>query len=556
MGQAEEGSRSLDRNLSRHATRRNRALTWLSASCVVASILGLAGCIGYSAGQGVAIRTLQSAATHRFDAFRTSFFAPIERYAYVPDFLARYPIVADTLRHPDAAGIARLNAFLQEANATAKSATIYVMDRGGVTIASSNWDARDSYVGKNFSFRPYFQEAMRNSTGRFYGIGSVSGAPGYFLSYPVMAGGQPLGVVAVKIDLDNLDRQWEGGVDEIAVTDDSGIIFLSSNGNWKYRSTRPLTAAALRRLQETRQYASMLKAPIQIVPDRAWSGSNVVRIRDPDRPRENRPYLVQSHELPEAKWTISIYSDMREVDTTAMRYAVAATGGAAFFVLLAMYILQVRHRAIEKEGARKAAQAAREQLEEKHRELEALSEHLKTMSISDPLTGCYNRRYFQEIAPKMVSAAQRHRRSISILMLDVDFFKKINDSHGHLAGDAVLKGIAQACRAALREPDFLVRFGGEEFVAVLPDTATSEALLVAERLREAIERLQVPFGELALRATVSIGLSEFVAAEDSLEKAFARADTALYEAKRSGRNRVVGYAPELEGSAYAAPVTS
>jgi len=549
MGQTEKRRRGLDRFFSREAVRGNRTLERLLASTIAAVILCSAGYLGYNAGQRAAIRTLQAAATHRFDAFRSSFFAPIERYAYIPDFLALYPIVADTLRHPDAAAITRLNTFLQKANVTAQSATIYVMNTSGLAIASSNWNATDSFVGKNFSFRPYFQEAMRNSTGRFYGIGSVSGVPGYFLAYPVMAGAHPIGVVAVKINLDKLDRQWEGGVDEIAVTDDSGIIFLSSNGNWKYRSTRPLTAAARQRLQETRQYASMLKALIEIVPDHSWPSGNVVRIRNPQQPDENPPYLVQSHELPEAKWTISIYSDMTDVNATAKRYAVTAVGSAAFFVLLAMYILQVRRRAIEKEAARKAAQTAREQLEEKHHELEALSENLKTMSISDPLTGCYNRRYFQEISPKMVSAAQRHRRSISILMLDVDFFKKINDSHGHLAGDAVLKEVAQTCRATLREPDFLVRFGGEEFVAILPDTAREEALRVAERLRDAIERLQVRSGERELHVTVSIGLSEFVASEVSLEKAFARADIALYEAKRSGRNRVVAYTPELESSA-------
>jgi diguanylate cyclase len=121
-----------------------------------------------------------------------------------------------------------------------------------------------------------------------------------------------------------------------------------------------------------------------------------------------------------------------------------------------------------------------------------------------------------------------------------------------LAGDAVLKEIAQTCRATLREPDFLVRFGGEEFVAILPDTAAGEALPVAERLRDAIERLQVRFGERELHVTVSIGLSEFATSEVSLEKAFARADIALYEAKRSGRNRVVAYAAELESGANVA----
>jgi two-component system, NtrC family, C4-dicarboxylate transport sensor histidine kinase DctB len=527
-------------------------LAQLAAFGIALLILGVAGGTAYKAGQRAAIRVLQAAATHRLDVFRASFFAPIERYTYLPNFLARYPVVVDALRHPDDAGIARLNRFLQDANTTAHSASMYVMNSQGRAIASSNWNRPDSYVGKDFSFRPYFQEAMHNEAGRFFGIGVVTGVPGYFLAYPVTDGERQLGVIAVKIDLDKVDQHWDGDVEQVTVTDDSGIIFLSSNKEWKYRATRPLTDAALVRIRETRQYASMLKQPLEIVPDTGWSSSNVVRVHDRERGAWSGPYLVLRHELPEAKWTIAIYSDLHEVEETAMHYAFVAAGGAAFLILLAMYILQMRRRAFEKDAARKAANAAREKLEQKHRELEVLSRHLKTMSISDPLTGCYNRRYFQEASMKMVSAAQRHRRRISILMLDVDFFKKINDRYGHPAGDEILKGIALTCQSALREPDFLVRFGGEEFVAVLPDTRIDEARVVAERLRDAIERLTVPVGELALRATISIGLSEFIDTETSLEKAIARADIALYEAKRAGRNRVVVYSPELGSSATTA----
>jgi two-component system, NtrC family, C4-dicarboxylate transport sensor histidine kinase DctB len=552
MGKTGGRRRSLVRRFVLGAARRKKMLMRLAACGLALLILGVAGLTAYKAGQRAAIRVLQAAATHRLDVFRASFFAPIERYTYIPNFLALYPVVADTLRHPDDASIARLNGFLLNANATANSASIYVMNSKGRAIASSNWNRPDSYVGKDFSFRPYFQEAMRNEAGRFYGIGVVTGIPGYFLAYPVTAGDRLIGAIAVKINLDKVDQHWVDGAEQVTVTDDRGIIFLSSNKDWKYRITRPLSDAALVRIRETRQYASMLKPPIEIVPDTAWPNSNVVRIRDSEHADWSGPYLVQRHELPQAKWTISIYSDMREAEETAMRYAFAAAGAAAFLILLAMYILQMRRRTSEKDAARKAANAAREQLEQKNRELEALSRHLKTMSISDPLTGCYNRRYFQEASMKMVSAAQRHRRRISILMLDVDFFKKINDRYGHPAGDAILKGIALTCQSALREPDFLVRFGGEEFVAVLPDTRVDEARVVAERLRDAIERLTVPVEEFALRATASIGLSEFIDTETSLEKAIARADIALYEAKRAGRNRVVAYSPELGSSAATA----
>lgn len=547
MGKAEGSRHGLPLGIRRGLANHREILARLFATFIALAVLGVAGLVAYGIGERVAIRALEATAIHQMDVFRASFFSPIERYEYIPKFLARYPVVSDTLVHPGSRRFARLNDFLKSANTMAKSAAIYVMDDKGMTIASSNWNTRDSYVGKNFSYRPYFKDAIQGGPGRFYGVGAVTGIPGYFLSYPVTAGGRHVGVVAIKIDLDNLDRQWEGNADQVTVTDDSGIIFLSSNRDWKYRTTRPLSAAEVARLRETRQYASTLKPALGITPDPAWPGSDVVRIENPDYPGESTRYLVQRYELPDAKWTVSTYSDMSAIDDAAIRYALAAAGGAAFLVLLAMYILQVRKRATEKEAARKAAHAAHEKLEAQHAELEALSRHLKTMSISDPLTGCYNRYYFQEISAKMVSAAQRHRRRISILMLDVDFFKKINDSHGHPAGDELLKGVAQACRATLREPDFLVRFGGEEFVAVLPDTSGDEALVVAERLRAAVEMLKVPADAMELRATVSIGLSEYADNETSLEKALARADMALYGAKREGRNRIFAYSPEMAG---------
>jgi len=134
--------------------------------------------------------------------------------------------------------------------------------------------------------------------------------------------------------------------------------------------------------------------------------------------------------------------------------------------------------------------------------------------------------------------ARRYQRPLSCLMLDLDHFKSINDRHGHAAGDEVLRAAAKACRDSVRELDLLGRFGGEELVALLPETEASiAASVVAERIRRTVEALCVKAGEHTVTVTVSIGVADNASA-GSLEELLAAADRALYAAKRLGRNRV------------------
>lgn len=522
-------------------------IKWLLTGLFAAAFIGLTGHVVYRAGYRIGLDTLQKQAHHRLEVFKASFFSPVERFDYLPSLLARHPTILDVLGHPgDPAREQMLNAFLEDVNGTAGSAAIYVMNTDGATIASSNHRSAESFVGKNFSFRPYFKDALNGKLGRFYGVGSVTREPGYFLAFGVRQGDRPLGVVTVKIDLDDIDQRWDASADQVAVTDDNGIIFLSSNPDWKYRTTAPLAPEVLNKLRDTRQYASMLKAPVEFGIDRIEGGSRIVSMRD-EGIGSNARYLALSTALSDAKWTITIYSPVDGVANIALLYSGIGAGGAAFLVLLGLYVIQVRKRISEKERSRQAAQAAHEKLEAQHRELEILSEHLKAIAITDSLTGCYNRRHFLDISSKMLSTARRHRRSVTVLMIDVDFFKKINDTYGHPAGDEVLKAVAGVCRSVLREADFMARFGGEEFVVILPDTAEPEAIMVAERLRASIAWMKVPVDGSNIGVTVSIGLSEFVHTETTIDKALARADAALYRAKQLGRDRVVG-------TAFPAPV--
>lgn len=197
-------------------------------------------------------------------------------------------------------------------------------------------------------------------------------------------------------------------------------------------------------------------------------------------------------------------------------------------------------RSVEAAAAsQRALERAHTELERKHGELRVLSEELHVISITDPLTGAFNRRFFLESTTKMISFAKRHRHALSILMLDVDHFKKINDVHGHLVGDKVLQTLTRIWKEALRDEDIFSRFGGEEFIIALPNTDITAAAVAAERLR--ISMLDQPIGldGMALQVTVSIGASQYLPSEDSIQDTIKRADDALYAAKSNGRNRVV-----------------
>jgi diguanylate cyclase (GGDEF)-like protein len=169
-------------------------------------------------------------------------------------------------------------------------------------------------------------------------------------------------------------------------------------------------------------------------------------------------------------------------------------------------------------------------------------ERLTREARQDPLTGLANRRHFDEWAHGICSLARRHGQSLCVLSFDLDFFKRINDGHGHDGGDAVLVRVAHTVRGLLRVSDIAARFGGEEFVVALPQTELREAQQVAERVRASLAAQEVGFGGRVIRFTASFGLAQVTPDElevsDGIHAALARADKALYRSKQEGRNRI------------------
>lgn len=174
---------------------------------------------------------------------------------------------------------------------------------------------------------------------------------------------------------------------------------------------------------------------------------------------------------------------------------------------------------------------------------ERLNRALTVQAMRDPLTGIYNRRAFEEIAFRELSGATRSGASLSLLIVDLDHFKQINDQHGHLAGDALLQAVSSILRGSLRDEDFLCRWGGDEFCALLPRASRTQAETVAKRVLQAFDEFRLLYGETVVRIGGSIGIATDEGHATTLSALVSSADSGLYRAKLAGRN-AFAFAPD------------
>lgn len=298
----------------------------------------------------------------------------LEKHETLPFVLAFQPDMQGVLHEPNSrAMVSRLNLTIRSVQRQSKVSAIYLMDSTGNTLASSNFDQprNQNFVGRNFSFRPYFRDAMAGKPGRFYAIGNVTNEPGYFISQPVYGEttsgnvAVPLGVVAVKISLDEFERTWANSADPISLADSSGVVFLSNRNEWHYHSLSPLANAAQDDLMRTRQYGGQLIHPL----------ASAKQLR--------RVGLGPSIKQPVNRlgWQLLLFPSETRVIHAGL---VAATGVALLLsiigsLLWAMY--QRRRRMEERLVSRKALRDAAEELERRialrTQELLLANEHIE-----------------------------------------------------------------------------------------------------------------------------------------------------------------------------------
>jgi diguanylate cyclase (GGDEF)-like protein len=182
---------------------------------------------------------------------------------------------------------------------------------------------------------------------------------------------------------------------------------------------------------------------------------------------------------------------------------------------------------------------SRQELKKLLHEQGELVKKLETLANTDSLTGVWNRRYLLMIAEQEIKRTQRYYLPFAVLLIDIDFFKRINDTFGHNIGDEVIIFMTKTVLCYLRQVDSFGRFGGEEFVVLLPETDINAAIIVAERIRENIESQYIFVGGKKVSITVSIGVSSYKFGDKTIDTIIQRADKALYQAKNQGRNRVI-----------------
>jgi two-component system C4-dicarboxylate transport sensor histidine kinase DctB len=329
--------------------------------------------LAYTWSELVGIRSLRENAEHRLDIYVGSLLSELRRYDYLPKIMGYSNKVVDLLLHPgDPALTASANRYLENMNREAKTSAIYVMDRHGLTLASSNWNQSLSFVGKNFAFRPYFQEALTGKTGRFYGIGTVSNEPGYYLAHGIYDQERLIGVAALKVSLDKLGESWSGGDEGVLVVDENGVVFLASIADWKFKTLNRLSEETRKKLAETSQYLRVgLLDPIGfkegkklsqnarlVTIPRSIPHKGVQGLLQPD-------FLATSRAVPETGWALITLSNIAPVKLMARNTAFVTSFALGFLMILFMY-LQQRRRAISQGVlAKEALQSAHDELERK-----------------------------------------------------------------------------------------------------------------------------------------------------------------------------------------------
>ncbi|MCC8404297.1 two-component sensor histidine kinase [Paraburkholderia sp. MMS20-SJTN17] len=328
-----------------------------------ALVAGLAAAcwITYSLAWKSGVDTLRRNAAVRAERTASTLKSTLERYESLPYLLAEHPIVQDVLTDPNPANVKRANLYLEDLNRHARATVTYIISLDGYCVAASNWRGPGSFVGASYQFRPYFVDALNGGVGRFFGIGTISQAPGYYISQPVRRDGKIVGVAVVKLDL-----EWFQGVDAsepLVVTDDHGVIFLSSVPAWKYHTIRPLPGQIADSIYQARQYAQQPIAPLPVTIERTLEGNaQILRVGGG---RSAPRFLASRRGMDEPDWHLITMSPVDPVDADARKATIVTAFGYVSVVLLAFYWRMRRARVREMMRSRALLQKAYAELNER-----------------------------------------------------------------------------------------------------------------------------------------------------------------------------------------------
>ncbi|MDP2680321.1 MAG: diguanylate cyclase [Rhodoferax sp.] len=492
---------------SRFAAIRNWPRTMLTALVVVllASVLA-----AFQQGQHIARERLEAS----FDRSSISRLNLLQRELHspflVPEVLTASKTVRALLAQPNPTAANEQSRILEETALNTHVDVIYVMDLNGNCLAASNWQAPDSFVGKNYQFRPYFQQALAGHSGRYVAKGVTSAKLGYYLARPVTLDGKINGVVVAKISFDALSAHlkaiWHQDEELNLVADKNGVVFVSPLDAFILKSMTPMAATQRKTIESSRQFDDVLQ-PVAITPGKLLAeGLRFVEFAE----LPGASFLQKSYAFPDLELGLFLH-------VPASHYWKIVAQFTAMLTLLALVVFLACISLYQRW---------------------VYSAKLIETAIRDPLTGLHTRLYMGDWCQ---AAIQTHNRvpsaAFGLVVFDLDWFKQVNDKFGHLAGDDVLRRVGQLIRNAIRGQDLAVRFGGEEIAVFVQGADLAETLALAERIRQSVGQFMFQSKGQVIPVTLSGGVAIHTVGE-SLDALFSRADEKLYEAKERGRNQI------------------
>lgn len=382
----------------------------------------------------------------------------------------------------------------------------YILDTSGTIVASS--DPRDAAMGA-FRSSPYFQKPITAEPGYHFSLDAVSGERDYYASYPVRAGGGGaiVGLAILKKSLDSFETDLAQFDRTYFFIDPDGIVVLTNRPKMLLRALWPLPPE--KHLKMVEQFGKMIDQPMlaQPIADETWIDL------DGERSYVRRRYANQS------QWSLVILNPTYEIFASRVLGIIVTL----LVALMTLIYLFGKERALHDNVQM-----------DKRLKLQELARDLRFQATTDHLTGLSNRLKFNQALAAEMSRSIRYGTPLSLVLYDVDHFKTVNDTYGHQIGDKVLIQLSRLVQSLLRDTDLLARWGGEEFVILIPGSDGGMAYQVAEKLRKAIE--QVRFDGMG-GVTCSFGVAQYEYGE-AAETLISRMDGALYRSKLNGRNRV------------------
>lgn len=345
---------------------------WLTTALLLAAAASLLT-VTYRASLAHALHNLERQTERTAALFSANIESTVNRYSYLPRVLAARPSVVLAARLSDARAADALSAEFAIANAEAGTLNVYAMDRDGLTFASSNHAEQNSFVGKNFGFRPYFRYAMQGQSGRYFALGTTSGKRGYYFSSPIVDvdSGQILGAVVVKVGLDQLEANWRDKDPIALLTDQHGVVFSGSRPDWIFNSLFPLTPMAREELRDSKQFVGEPLDAIARLERKALGPFALFEHRGAPGHAE---YLHHNQHIADSGWWLHLLSDIAPARAAARRDTASV---AILLALVSALTLVFRQRARTWRLLQQAKLSLEEKVQARTADLSSLNRRLQ-----------------------------------------------------------------------------------------------------------------------------------------------------------------------------------